>query len=214
MNTFTLNIGELFLELLPMRALWWNEGKALIVSDLHLGKASHFRKEGIYLPAEAEAGDLQHLDQLILQYNPERIWILGDFFHSEYNASWQQVVEWRKQNAAIEILLIKGNHDLLNEQYYEQVGIQLMPQLIVGEVVFSHAPVTFEGMFTVAGHIHPGIKMEMKARQNLYLPCFYLNEQVLLLPAFGKLTGLYSINPDKGSEVYAIAGGEMLRIKY
>lgn len=214
MNEQSLRIGELELWMSPQRVLWWPQGETLIVSDLHLGKASHFRKEGLYLPDQAERGDLDRLEALYKSYEAKKIWVLGDFFHSEYNAAWKEVVSWREKNPEPEILLIKGNHDLLHENFYEQINIQVVPQVVLGDVLFCHAPEAFEDLYTISGHVHPGIRMEMKARQSLTLPCFYKHENVLLMPAFGKLTGLYSIEPAKGSAVYAIAGDEVLSLKY
>ena len=33
------------------RALYWKKENALIISDLHVGKSAHFRKNGIAIPA-------------------------------------------------------------------------------------------------------------------------------------------------------------------
>jgi metallophosphoesterase superfamily enzyme len=41
------------------RALFWKETSALILSDLHLGKTAHFRKNGIPLPANIILEDLK-----------------------------------------------------------------------------------------------------------------------------------------------------------
>ena len=40
--------------LLPERALYWPAQHTLIVADLHWGKAGHFRKNGIAIPAQAQ----------------------------------------------------------------------------------------------------------------------------------------------------------------
>lgn len=39
-----INIKDQNLLLLPEKALFWEEEKGLIISDVHLGKAGHFRK--------------------------------------------------------------------------------------------------------------------------------------------------------------------------
>ncbi len=214
MHEHTLWIGEFEFRLSPAKVLWWPQGETLIVSDLHLGKAAHFRKEGVYLPDNAGTGDLLKLQQLVHYYEAKKIWILGDFFHSEYNAAWKEVVDWRKHHPQLEVVLIKGNHDLLHPEYYEQVNIEVLPQLVLGDILFCHEPQTLDDLYTISGHIHPGIRMEMKARQSITLPCFYRHRNQLLMPAFGALTGLHSIEPAKGSEVFALAPNEVLRIAY
>jgi len=36
--------------LLPQKAIYWQQQKALIVADVHFGKVGHFRKAGIAVP--------------------------------------------------------------------------------------------------------------------------------------------------------------------
>ena len=43
------------------RCIFWEEEKALIVSDLHFGKTGHFRKSGIAIPPSVYKEDLQRL---------------------------------------------------------------------------------------------------------------------------------------------------------
>ncbi|HEY4936402.1 MAG TPA: metallophosphoesterase, partial [Puia sp.] len=43
------------------RTMFWEEEKALIVSDLHFGKTGHFRKSGIAVPPSVFKEDLQRL---------------------------------------------------------------------------------------------------------------------------------------------------------
>ena len=81
-------------QLLPQRAIWWPLRSMLIVSDLHLGKAAHFRKHGIAVPNAVNADTLQRLDQLITQFKPRNVLVLGDLFHSEENEEWQEFRAW------------------------------------------------------------------------------------------------------------------------
>jgi metallophosphoesterase superfamily enzyme len=54
----------------------------LILSDLHLGKTAHFRKNGIPLPANIILEDLKRLSILIDHFKPEKIIVVGDFLHA------------------------------------------------------------------------------------------------------------------------------------
>jgi metallophosphoesterase superfamily enzyme len=58
--------GEL-LSLLPEKAIYWKSRKALLIADLHLGKAGHFRKHGIAVPGRVEQNNLCRLSGLILE---------------------------------------------------------------------------------------------------------------------------------------------------
>ena len=59
--------------LLPEKAIWWKEKNTLLISDVHLGKISHFRKEGIAIPTGAINENFIRLDHLIEKFNCERI---------------------------------------------------------------------------------------------------------------------------------------------
>ena len=85
------------LELYPERCLWWEKERTLIVSDIHLGKAAHFRKHGIAIPGDVNADNLKRLEALILRHQPDRLLVLGDLFHSSLNAEWHDFRDWLKK---------------------------------------------------------------------------------------------------------------------
>src|SRR5680860_396030 len=66
----------------------------LVVSDLHLGKASHFQKHGLAIPGEVAKDDLVRLETLIRHYNPSRVVIAGDLFHAAHNSEWDLFLQW------------------------------------------------------------------------------------------------------------------------
>ncbi|RYE14077.1 MAG: ligase-associated DNA damage response endonuclease PdeM, partial [Sphingobacteriales bacterium] len=157
------NFLEQDLLLLPQRAIYWEQQKALIAADVHLGKVGHFRKAGIAVPRDMEQDDLAQLSDLIDQYRPEKIFFLGDLFHSDMNADWDWFAMWRQKHAKIEIILIRGNHDIINDSHYHALNISLHNQLLAGPFLMLHHPLTelklaaTEG-YVLCGHIHPGIE--------------------------------------------------------
>ena len=46
------------------RALFWQEQKAVIISDLHIGKTAYFRKNGIPIPSDILEKDLTRLSMV------------------------------------------------------------------------------------------------------------------------------------------------------
>src|ERR1700743_3733499 len=111
--------------LLPQKAIYWQQEKALIIADVHLGKVGHFRKAGIAVPRDMEQNDLAVLSDLIAEYRPEKILFLGDLFHSDINADWDWFKLWRQQFPKIAITLIRGNHDIIHDKYYHELNILL-----------------------------------------------------------------------------------------
>jgi len=77
----------------PYRAPVWPRMK-LLVSDLHLGKAAHFRKAGASLPEVHDDVTLERLDLWLHTFAPHTLLILGDLFHSSHDNSWGLFQNW------------------------------------------------------------------------------------------------------------------------
>jgi metallophosphoesterase superfamily enzyme len=103
------------------RCLFWEEQKALIVSDLHLGKTGHFRKAGIAVPQSVYKEDLQRLLDLLHHFNPDRLIVVGDLFHSVANKELELFQRWRLDFSGLKITLVKGNHDILKRIGMHQI---------------------------------------------------------------------------------------------
>lgn len=201
--------------LLPERAVWWAAQKAIILSDLHWGKGGHFRKNGIAIPLTAQIQDELRLARLIRQYNAERLFIAGDFFHSSHNQEVEQFRHWRQAHASLHIDLVEGNHDILHREWYAELGITLHePALHTGPFLIAHdaLPVP-EDIFLIHGHVHPGVRLQGKARQALTLSCFCVDDHRMILPAFGHFTGRLRLEATQHRHLYAIAGPEVIQLK-
>lgn len=191
--------------LLSEKCLFWPSQKMLIISDLHLGKSGHFRKSGIPLPLGTDTTDLQRIDKLIKGLSPAKIVFLGDLFHSTYNKEWEFFSHWVRERSHLQFILIEGNHDLLPLNIYHEVGIIVMPTLVINNMHLSHQEMEGCSGYNMYGHIHPGIRLIGKAKQTIKIPCFLISEKKMILPAFGSLTGLHSIKPKPAEKVVGIA---------
>ncbi|MBL7952417.1 MAG: ligase-associated DNA damage response endonuclease PdeM [Flavobacteriales bacterium] len=196
----------------PHRAIYWERLSWLIVSDLHLGKAAHFRKAGVPLPEGHDTATLQRLDSLLHFFTPERLLILGDLFHSSHNRSWELFEDWAScQHARLH--LVQGNHDILADRRYADAGLQVCHDTLEeGPFVFSHDPVERPGCYVIGGHVHPGVVLTGQGRQNLRLPCFAFGPDLGLLPAFGTNTGTFTIAPDAAQRIYATTDRAVLDV--
>ncbi|MEO5943356.1 MAG: ligase-associated DNA damage response endonuclease PdeM [Ferruginibacter sp.] len=207
-NTFFLNTD---------RTIFWQEEKALILSDLHLGKSGHFRKSGIGIPQNIFKEDMQRLFAAVQFHKPSQLIIVGDFFHSDLNKEGDLFLKWRNDIGNLPIHLVKGNHDILKRQWYEEAAI------ILHEKSFSLQNFSFmhdindcsdeDEKFCFSGHIHPGIRIRGMGKQSLQLPCFYFTKKYAVLPAFGKFTGTFRIHPAEGDNVFALVENSILKIQ-
>lgn len=203
--TISCNGEELILN--RERAIYWAAQKTLVISDLHIGKAAHFRKHGIQVPSSIGHDDLQRLSKLIALYDPQTLLITGDMFHDKINSDVALFSDWRTEFGTLKILLIKGNHDKLAVSSYQSLDIELVQkELISAPFRFIHDQPELSGQpyYTISGHIHPGVTVYGKARQRLNFPCFYFGENHAILPAFSAFTGLSRIHPQKNDRFYAI----------
>ena len=198
--------------LYPQKAILWKAQRSLLVSDLHLGKINHFRKAGIPVPSKANDHNLEVLIDLVRLSKPERVLCLGDLFHSHYNAEWEVFGEVVRHFSDISFELVQGNHDIMGRYQYSRKGIHVHDSLTIGKFLLTHHPLESvpQGMYNIAGHIHPGVALRGRGRQAMTLPCFFFGERQALLPAFGKFTGLARIAPKKQDKVYIVAEDQVM----
>lgn len=195
----------------PSGAAYWPEQEILLIADVHLGKVSHFRKYGSAVPLQAIAQNFRKMDELLKEFDPEHIVFLGDLFHSSLNMEWELFAKWQS-GLDQQIHLIAGNHDIISPQKYEVLEISVYSALRIENFYLSHHPKEKETLFNICGHIHPGFKMRGNGKQLLKLPCFFLRDNQLILPAFGEFTGNYFLDPDENDRVFAITGKEVILI--
>lgn len=194
----------------PYRGLYWENQQALIVSDLHFGKTGHFRKSGIAVPQAVYKEDLQTLTHLLQYFNPQKLIVVGDFFHSAENKELDYFIRWRNDFAQLPMYLIKGNHDILHSDWYHKSNIIIAePSLVIDKFCFVHdiadiSPPFDENLYYFSGHIHPGIHIKGLGRQSLTFPCFFFTKQYAILPAFSKFTGKVALQKKKTDTVFAI----------
>jgi len=205
--------------LIPERMIFWEEGKSLIVSDLHFGKTGHFRKEGIPVPASVYKEDMQRLVSQLQYFQPQHLVVVGDMFHSKANKELEFFIKWRNDFPHIDFKLVKGNHDILNPQWYQKAGVAVInDQFSVSNFSFVHdittaiQPQSPVSDYIFSGHIHPGVRISGGGRQSLEFPCFYFTPSFCVLPAFSRFTGLAMVRPKEDDQVFAIVNQTIIEI--
>jgi DNA ligase-associated metallophosphoesterase len=193
-------------------AVYWVEKRMLLISDVHLGKISHFRKHGSALPGGAMFKNFVKLDAAVQYFEPESICFLGDLFHSSINNEWHLFSEW-VQKTQLPIVLVAGNHDIINPQKYHDLSIIIVSEWVLDGFLLTHHPEEREDLFTLSGHIHPAILLEGMGRQFLKLPCFFRSPQQMILPAFGEFTGTYVMEPQEEDTVYVVTKEDVVLVK-
>lgn len=207
--TLTIIIRQQAFLLHASGAIFWKDKNMLLISDVHLGKVAHFRKNGIAIPSETILENFTRLTEVVDFFKPQTLVFLGDLFHSKINNEWDLFRSWTKSILA-QIVLIEGNHDIIAKSNYTELGIEIFQEWLLSGFLLTHHPEEKEGVFNFCGHLHPGIKLKGIGRQSLKLPCFFQSENQIILPAFGEFTGNFYLTPTEHDIVYAITKDEVI----
>ena len=199
--------------LLPDKAIYWPAQRALLVADVHIGKAASYRALHQPVPRGTTEATLARLDDLLAHYASEQLIVLGDFLHARSArapATLARLQAWRDRHPGLHIVLIRGNHDHNAGDPPETLGITVLDEpWLLGPFALQHEPHAHPERPVLAGHVHPVFILRGRARQRLRLPCFLIDEQVSLLPAFGEFTGGWEIAPLPTSQVYLAGAGRV-----
>ncbi len=168
-------------------SLFWPSERLLVVSDLHFGKAQALNYAGNQLPELDSLTTLQRLEALLQEYQPHTLIALGDSFHNERVAHG---LPERERQLLCRLCLsvpnwvwLLGNHDVSLPQHWPG---QYLPDIEIKGIRFGHEP--GQGKPEVIGHFHPKTSVRL-AGQKLTGKVFILDEQRLIMPAFGAFTG-------------------------
>lgn len=204
-----VEVGGEALTLLPEHAAFLGARRWLVVADAHFGKAATFRARGVPVPQGTTRETLARLDQVVARTQPATVVFLGDLFHAaeaHAPATLADLRAWRQRNAALDLVLVEGNHDLKAGAPPAELAIRIEREpWRVDRLAFCHHPRFVDGAHALAGHLHPAVRINGRADDTVRLPCFWLRAGLTVLPAFGSFTGGARIDREEGDRVVAIA---------
>ena len=199
--------------LLPEKAIYWPAQQALLVADVHFGKAAAYRSLGQPVPQGTTAENIAVLDAMLERLPCRQLIFLGDFLHgpgSHAIATLKALATWRARHSELPMTLIRGNHDKRAGDPPDSLNIRVVPEpLLLGPFALQHEPDPYPSRHVLAGHVHPVYRLNGRGRQSLRLPCFKLGEEISLLPAFGAFTGGYQVRRDDDCKIFVIGDNEI-----
>jgi len=206
------------LRLMPERAVYWARERTLFVADLHLGKAATFRAATIPVPEGMTNDDLHRLRHARERTEPQRVVFLGDLLHAKSGRAPQTLAAAaaaiHEDFAAIDLLLVRGNHDRGAGDPPEEWGIRCVDaEFVLAPFTLMHEPAVPLDGYGLAGHLHPAVELRGRGGQSLRLPCFWFGQRVGVLPAFGSFTGTALVKPLPSDRVFVIAEDQVIALK-
>ncbi|SMP33047.1 ligase-associated DNA damage response endonuclease PdeM [Shimia sagamensis] len=187
MNGVTFSLAGITLTALGSGALWWEDQRILIVSDLHLGKTERvLRRGGPAMPPYETRDTLIRLENDLQSSNAASVVCLGDSFDDVEAAKTLSEADrlWiSRLQAGRRWVWIEGNHD----PGPVDLGGTHLAELPVPPLTFRH--IAQKGKSgEVSGHYHPKVRVQTRLR-NISRPAFLFDSDRVILPAYGTYTG-------------------------
>ncbi|WGD52105.1 ligase-associated DNA damage response endonuclease PdeM [Bradyrhizobium sp. CB1650] len=198
-STRTLDVASVPFHADISGALFWEEQRLLVVSDLHLEKGSSFAARGVLLPPYDTGATLDRLATVVARHDPRVVIALGDSFHDR-TAHERLSVADRDAVAALQAgrdwIWISGNHDPLLPR---DLGGTVADEVAIGPIIFRHEPTGACG--EIAGHLHPKARVSARGR-SMERRCFACDGMRAVMPAFGAYAGGLSIRDAAFAKIF------------
>jgi len=204
-----LDLPPTQVRLMPERAVFEPASGTLFVADVHLGKAAVFRARGIPVPHGTSGETLGRLAAAVARSGATRLVVLGDFLHAKESQSASTLAAlaaWRDAHPHLDCAVVEGNHDRHAGQVQAAFGFHTLDgPWVSGALRGVHDPAeaSVPGLWTLAGHVHPVVRLRGR-HDTLRVPCFWLNDHVLTLPAFGAFTGGFEPSLGDVDQVFVV----------
>jgi hypothetical protein len=216
-------------------AFYIPEGRAVVITDLHLGIEYEIFHSGITIPSQVERLE-KRIDELIKLTKAKQLIILGDVKHQVPTISWQEYREIPKflehfQN--IKISIIKGNHDGNIEKLApKKVKIYEPQGFRIDDCLLTHGqawPEPCDAKYLVMGHVHPSVEFfteSFRSSEPCWLKCEIDNKKLfdkfkiktnfkqgIIMPAFNHLIGGMAFNSKEFEPLGPLLKNEVLKWK-
>lgn len=172
-------------------------GNALVVADLHLGRA---RASAVEAPVGDGADVLDRLESLLVDHDPATLVVAGDLLHS-FDRVPRGVVDRlddlrrAARESGTRPVVVPGNHDTMLDSVWD--GPTTDAYRLDGEtaVVHGHETPAVEAERYLLGHDHPTIEIE-GVRRPCWLrgPAGPAGTEVVMLPAFTRFASGVTVN--------------------
>lgn len=199
----------------PAGGLWMDEGRTLLLADLHLGYGWAQRRRGELGPV-VEGGTRERLMGLVEAGRPERVVLVGDIVHAPRPAAEERRAIEETLGALrgrAELVCVLGNHDrAFVEEFPEFPAVREWRtagfQVVHGDVLPAGPEA---GVVTVVGHFHPMVRVKTASGASQRMAAFLVGQGLVVLPAFSGFSAGCDMRREMPAELRRWFGGEEVR---
>jgi len=172
------------------RCLILEEGPTAVLGDLHLGYESALEEEGMYIPRINTESIRDALNNVLSEYEPKRMVLLGDIKHDFKRSKRDARIEVRKimdlLTEALDVVVVKGNHDNFLQNILSEIGLNAVDYVDIGGFRMEHGHFDSKIRPVVIGHEHPSIRIPGVVSGGMKIHCFVHQKKdgVIVLPPF------------------------------
>jgi len=182
--------------------LYLHNSKALVISDLQLGYEESLNRKGILVPRFQFKDIIDRLEKMFKVLKERRlaldIFVIdGDLKHDFghiTNQEWREILKLFDyvKRFCPRIIVVKGNHDMVLAPVIRKRDVELVEELILGDVLFLHGhelplEVDKKVKTIVIGHEHPALTLReghSKEQFKCFLKGTWKKYQLIVLPSF------------------------------
>jgi len=173
--------------------------RVLVIGDLHLGYEESLNRSGVFISRQMFDEIISDLSEVFGETGKvEKIILIGDIKHDFGLISrqeWGDVGKFMKyiKPFCSEIVVIKGNHDVILAPIVKRLGLKLKDFYIWKEFCFVHGDEDYKQIWQkkvkwiVVGHGHPAIKLRAGVKTEKY-KCFLVGKfhgkNMIVVPSF------------------------------
>ncbi|HVF72907.1 MAG TPA: metallophosphoesterase [Chthoniobacterales bacterium] len=179
-------------------ALFHETERWLAVADLHFGYELSQRAAGWLVPMWGMASIAQRLLELVGDYNPARLIVLGDLVHDK-TAAAEAAGLLGDLGARCETVVVAGNHDRR-----VRAKIEMVDSWQTDRFYFHHGHCAAEAgeRIQIVGHHHPAGVLADGAGLRLKCPAFVQQSNCWIMPAFSPWAAGTRWVPDESSRIW------------
>jgi DNA ligase-associated metallophosphoesterase len=190
-------------------ALFHQSERWLAVADLHFGYELSQRAAGRLVPMWGMASITERLRQLVDEYRPSRLIILGDLVHDRTAAMEARALLDQLQDFC-EPIVVAGNHDR-----QLRGRIELFDSWETERFHFHHGHCATESAdrIQIIGHHHPAATITDGAGLRLKCPAFVQQSRCWIMPAFSPWAGGVRWTQDEASRIWLCTPERILKLR-